>query len=677
MIMQATPPSTMPLLIPEVQNLELKQGVVVLPVSGTIAQYTDAASDSGCFLAQQLQRSLSEATGSAWNVSRGGRWKANIALLLDSTLPQGSYRLDISTACDVDAADAQIRLCGSRIADLRDAVQTLRQLIAQYGSAVPCMHIEDSAAYAVRSYSLDVTRGRVPTMQWLHSWIDKLCLYKYNQLQLYVEHSTKIDGLSESWRGSSPLSSQDFIELDQYCAERGIDLVPSISTFGHHYMTLRTHSFRDLGEFPEQADRPFSFIERQEHHTININHPEAFALSCKLIDSYIDEIRSVYFNIGGDETFDLGKGRSREGGQSSDPAHMYAGYVERLCRYVQQHGHQAMLWGDIAVEMPEILDLLPPDVVVLNWLYSPDVTDDKVRLVAASGVRQYVCAAVHCWNSLLPHFDRAWLNISKLAAIGLKYHAEGFMVTDWGDYGHINDPRMSIPAMIYGAQEAWKPGAVDVETVDSRISVLEYGDLTGRVLADMKAAASSVSFAWENAIHLLELDDGRGGVNADVLQAVNAEGVTIPIDIHRTPRVSDVQRAYLQSRLPQIAKAAACNGDLHEAQLGIIRDTPHVAAVRGAIIQPWLVALEGQCLLNELGYCLAVNSGLIRQSSVADSDGSDTSWHVETLPERLETWFESYSQSWKSLSRESELRRIADVVWQLADTIRIQRQEQS
>ena len=28
------------------------------------------------------------------------------------------------------------------------------------------------------------------------------------------------------------------------------------------------------------------------------------------------------------------------------------------------------------------------------------------------------------------------------------------LVTDWGDLGHINDPRMAIPGMIIGAQES-------------------------------------------------------------------------------------------------------------------------------------------------------------------------------------------------------------------------------
>ena len=118
-----------------------------------------------------------------------------------------------------------------------------------------------------------------------------------------------------------------------------------------------------------------------------------------------------------------------------------------------------MFWGDIAVEMPQILGLLPDNVTLLNWLYAPGIGEDKVRLVAQAGAPQYVCSAVWCWNALLPRLDDSWNNISRLARYGVKYGAVGYLVTDWGDYGHVNDPRMAVSGMIFGAQCAWNPMA--------------------------------------------------------------------------------------------------------------------------------------------------------------------------------------------------------------------------
>jgi hypothetical protein len=38
-----------------------------------------------------------------------------------------------------------------------------------------------------------------------------------------------------------------------------------------------------------------------------------------------------------------------------------------------------------------------------------------------------------------------------MAQIGIKYQADGFLNTDWGDCGHINMPALNIPCLIYGA----------------------------------------------------------------------------------------------------------------------------------------------------------------------------------------------------------------------------------
>ena len=44
----------------------------------------------------------------------------------------------------------------------------------------------------------DVSRRRVPTMDSLKVLVDRLALYKINQLQLYMENCLRLDGLEEN-----------------------------------------------------------------------------------------------------------------------------------------------------------------------------------------------------------------------------------------------------------------------------------------------------------------------------------------------------------------------------------------------------------------------------------------------------------------------------------------------
>ncbi|RAZ25800.1 N-acetyl-beta-hexosaminidase, partial [Klebsiella oxytoca] len=60
-------------------------------------------------------------------------------------------------------------------------------------------------------------------------------------------------------------------ELDDYCAERHIDLVPSLASFGHLYTLLSTKSHEDLCELPDASSQPFSLWDRMRHHTVNVS----------------------------------------------------------------------------------------------------------------------------------------------------------------------------------------------------------------------------------------------------------------------------------------------------------------------------------------------------------------------------------------------------------------------
>lgn len=99
-----------------------------------------------------------------------------------------------------------------------------------------------------------------------------------------------------------------------------------------------------------------------------------------MIDAYAPLFSSRKFNICGDETFDLGRGRSHEEAERVGAGTMYADYITRLCEHVRELGREPMMWGDIAVSDPEVLSKLPVDVKLLNWQYSPDVTDREVAL---------------------------------------------------------------------------------------------------------------------------------------------------------------------------------------------------------------------------------------------------------------------------------------------------------
>ncbi|MBM6696733.1 family 20 glycosylhydrolase [Bifidobacterium pullorum subsp. saeculare] len=659
-------------LLPEPRNVQVGRGGVTLPCCSAIGVNRDAAAaDSVGVIARMLRDDLAAYAGLNWDVHMHDTRGCAIVLDLDAAMDDQAYHLDIGPSA---GAAVSVHIVGGDAAGLRYGVMTLRQILRATGAALPSVHIDDAPAFPVRGYYLDVTRGRVPTVDGLKAWIEELASYKYNQLHLYVEHSFLFEGLEQAWRGADAFRAEDILELDDYCERFGIELVPSISTFGHQYMTLRTNAYRDLGEFPEQADRPFSFIERMEHHTFNPVDSRSLDLVTRMIDQYAPLFRSRKFNICADETFDLGRGRSSECAGLVGIGTLYADYLETLCSRLRDRGLEPMLWADIAVHYPDALSRLSGRGILLNWQYEPDVTEERTAQIEASGAVQYVCPAVHCWNSLLPRLDDAWANISRMARYGMDHHAVGLLVTDWGDFGHINAQAMSIPGMCYGAACGWNGIVDDRSSVDRAIDAVHYG--TERPFCgDLAVAGKHSSFGWADAVRYVELAASRedchcpdGDVNRDVAASSDYWAETAPSErIVDARNVGEARRLMLSAMVDRIVEGAHACAHLDDDTMALSVDMSSMRFGRRRTTADVMLAVEGTRLLNLTGLHLLDMYG-IRPNATAKAL-KDTPAATEVAA-NLERWFEDYTLRWRDSSRESELWRIREIVWCLADELR-------
>lgn len=658
-------------LIPTPRLLRADGSIAVLAAIGCIGEGAAAAAcDASGRLLRLIRRDLETCAGLRWRAGRGDVGECAIRLDVDAAMAAQSYRLDVGRRAD---GSASVVIVGGDADGLRYGVQTFRQLVRHSGPAVPVVHIEDAPVLPVRGYYLDVTRGRMPTLASLKALVDTLELHKYNQLQLYVEHTFRFDGLGQAWRGTGALGADDILELDEYCAKAGIELVPSVSTFGHQYMALRTDRYAGLGEFPEQAGRPFSLIERMEHHTLNPLMGESLALAKRLIDQYAPLFRSRRFNICADETFDLGKGRSAAQAGAVGVGTLYAGYLTELCSYLEERGLQPMMWADIAVGHPQALERLRDKAILLNWQYEPDLDESRTALVASTGAVQYVCPAVHCWNALLPRIDTAWNNISRMAAYGAAHRAEGILVTDWGDYGHVNDPVMSLPGLCYGAQCGWNGGGdCGQAAVDRAIDRLEYG-VEGGFVDALRRASACTTFGWDDAVRYLELDmhaydhaDHRPVLNGDV--AAFCDVCVGPGAAERVAGAADVRQA--RGRLLKAFAARVGDAGVRDAELMSVRERLGrlLGGMRGDRVRfggSAMLAIEGVAAMNWAGWHLLRMHGI----GCTEVRGVRVPSAEETAC-RLEEWAEAMADAWRESSRESELRRVTDVAWALADEVR-------
>lgn len=396
----------------------------------------------------------------------GGTSLECVNTMIVSEIDNEAYRLSI--------LKDSIELFAGNEAGVFYGRQTLAQLENQFGIKLPCLNITDKPAFKHRGFMMDITRGRVPTMSYLKEVIDMLAHYKYNQLQLYTEHTFEFSFMESVTKDKSPLTHEELKELDDYCYNKHIELIPCIATFGHMFEILSNPEFKHLCEL-EDFDDTYGWIKRQLRHTIDVSNPESFELVKKMIDEIIPLYRSKYLNICGDETFDLGKGRSKALADELGETKVYVDFLNKVIGYVEEKGKKAMYWGDVILGHPEYLKDIAPKALPMHWWYEADVSEEDFKVMGASGREFYACPSVRGWNRLMNDFEAAYININKMTSFAVEYNAIGMLHTDWGDFGHINHFSTSLPYLIYGGHKFWSPNIeLEESKVDERLSTLLY-----------------------------------------------------------------------------------------------------------------------------------------------------------------------------------------------------------
>lgn len=599
-------------LIPEPKSTVYGIGECIVRLGSVICLDAEAAKLAS-LPAGMLRTEIEESTGMYLPVTQRSAGSGITIEYRSCDEYQGeAYRLQI--------APEKIVLFSGTAAGFLYATQTLRQIIRQCGASLPVVEITDAPDIPVRGFYHDVTRGRVPTMEYLKKTVDTCVFYKINQLQLYVEHSYLFQAFHGLFADRDPLTAEDIRELDVYCLERNVELVPSLSSFGHLYELLRTRQYAHLCELTVDPEEPFSLYDRMAHHTLDVSNPESEALVKSLITEYAALFTSDKFNICSDETFDLGKGKNKEVAQEpGGTTKLYMDFLGKLCKIVKDLGKTPMFWGDILQEFPEKSNLLPEDTICLYWNYEPEAVDDKLKGLVDNGIRNlYVCPGVHGWNHLINRYDHAYANIAKVCGFAGKYHAQGVLVTDWGDYGHVNHPEFSIPGLIYAAAFSWRSHILTKEEIDLRISAVEFGDASGAVMDSINALSMGEDYTWGQLVCRKE--------NRKWDQFVPQE---------------DPER--------QFCLAAAVQDGY--------RLFGSVPAKNRARYAAYLLAAQGQALLNRAARIL------IQRECAADKNGLPENKEASETACSLRLWYRDYQKLWRSVSRESELARVGEVIF--------------
>lgn len=466
------------LFLPAPRRVDLLGGAYSLPVSGSLILLDAPQPQQLRLAAARIQSALLRSHKLRYEqvASAGGPREQTPVILRVAPervpVPQG-YRLHVTPA--------GILIEGKEPAGVFYGACTLVQLLEQLPTQeVPYLEITDWPDIPSRGVMLDISRDRVYTMETLYELIERLAGWKINQVQLYTEHTFAYRNHPMVWEKASPVTGEEIMELDAFCRERFIELVPNQNSFGHMERWLIHPPYADLAETHDWFDTPWK-MRKKGPFSLAPEHPGSMALVESLYDELLPHFSSRLFNVGCDETIDVGQGVSKDLVALKGRGRVYLDFLLKIYANVKRRDHTMMFWGDIINnDHPELAAELPRDVIALNWGYeAAHPFSVECERFASSGVPFYVCPGTSTWCSLGGRTDNAIGNLLNAAENGIQYGAIGYLNTDWGDLGHWQVPPVSYLGFVVGAGLSWALQAnrdMDVPTI---LSTFAFEDPTG------------------------------------------------------------------------------------------------------------------------------------------------------------------------------------------------------
>ncbi|HEV7682426.1 MAG TPA: glycoside hydrolase family 20 zincin-like fold domain-containing protein [Pyrinomonadaceae bacterium] len=423
----------------------------------------DARSADARFAASDFASDVSETAKLEIRIVNSGSRHSILVGNLDLPSVQAALkRTGISVPANLDAegyvlvvSPDEVLVAGQSDAGTFYGLQTLKQLVRGEGSDafIPAVEIVDWPAMRWRGVSDDISRGPVPTVDYIKRQLRTFAAFKLNMHSFYMEQTFASGSNPLIGPAGGSLTPDEIRELVAYARRYHIELVPEQQTFGHLHKALKFEKYNEL------AETPYGDVLSPQQEG-----------SYKLIAAWYRELNELFpgkfFHIGADETFELGEGQSREAAKARGVGAIYFEHLNRVREVLKPYDRRLMFWGDIALNHPDLIGSIPKDMIVMNWDYA--AKDDylpRIKPFKDVGLEEFVCPGVHNWNQIFPNLDASSKNIANFVRDGQASGALGMMNTSWDDDGEAIF-EMTWYGIVLGAAASWQNKAVDQNAFD-------------------------------------------------------------------------------------------------------------------------------------------------------------------------------------------------------------------
>lgn len=348
-------------------------------------------------------------------------------------------------------------------------VQTLRQLFrTAKNQSLPLLEIKDYPALEWRGVSDDISRGQVSQVNDFIEIIRTLAFYKKNLYQPYIEDMFRFQISPDIGKERGAITKEEMALMVAEAKKNHIVLTPVFECLGHQDRLLSLPENRKFAEVQDPKQAPWSFSPVL---------PETLEFIKELIAELAEATPSPFFHIGGDESWDVGKGTSKKLVEEIGVGKVHARFFTRLNEYIKErHKRQMMLYGDMLLHHPEALVEMPKDCIIVDWHYFPAEDYPSVKQFKDAGFKYIMASpAIWSWSCFYPNYNLGFKNVATFAEVAKREKLMGCITSSWGDEGAENLRENNWTGFAFSAAAEWEEVAPDLDKFLSRFVAVHYG----------------------------------------------------------------------------------------------------------------------------------------------------------------------------------------------------------
>lgn len=304
---------------------------------------------------------------------------------------------------------------------------------------------------------IDCSRNSVMAPEKVKEFAHLIAGMGYNMLQLYTEDTYEIEGEPFFGYMRGRYTKAELKDIDAYCVQIGVELVPCIQTLAHLERLSRWPAYESM----------FDIMD-----ILMVGDERVYNLIDKMFATLAECFTSRRVHIGMDEAHFLGLGKYLEKHGPCNRALLMAEHLTKVKKIADKYGFTPMMWSDMFIRLnnngeyygdnlnvpQNTIDAVPTGVELVYWdYYSKEKTHyDNMFRTHAKFTNNAIAFAggLWTWSGYTPNL-RYSLDIVEASMRSLQEHpVDTVFFTMWGDNGCDCSKFSALPAIFAASQMA-------------------------------------------------------------------------------------------------------------------------------------------------------------------------------------------------------------------------------